>query len=173
MASDAILDKIFENISYMESELANFNPDPMENFASLLVTYSALRDDRELTFISALLSNFSRRLRRREDLREYDIKSLQEEWKKLVPRIGQSLAGIKESYDKSDQVLLIENARELFSCISYFEIHRVFRTGKAVTPSEVNIQSIGEDIERLKMGMVALAERIRESDSERSSQNDE
>lgn len=172
MASDAILDKIFENIPYIESELANFNPDPMESFASFLVVYSTLKNDRELTFIAALVNNFSSRLRRKEHLKEYDLVSLQEEWKKLVPQIGKSLMGIKESYDRSDQVLLIENAKRLFSCISYFEIHRVFRTEKATTPPEISIQStLTQDVEQLKMGMVALIKRIQEI--ERSSRNDE
>jgi len=187
MGSDSAVDRIFENVPYFESRLMDFDPVSFYQLADILVSYSTHVKDRKLLFISSVLTAFSRRLRSREDIKNYDVKSLKEEWEKLVPCIIQTTLKIKESYDSNDQTLIFENVKELFSYISTFETFCLFRIKRISPPSEQEIEvqkeelerlkrgmiAMAEELERLKRGMIAIAEEIRKPTPEESPQNEE
>lgn len=173
MGSDYVVDKVFENVEYFEHNFVNLSFSPLSSLAAFLVRYSAMSEDKELAFISVVLNSFSQRLTGgTDDLSELDIASVKEEWRKFVPDVIRALLEMKDGYDSKNQDLLIESSKKLLSFASKLGVYSVFRAGR-VTPSEQEVQAMKEDIERLKMGLVALAQEMRQLSPQVSSQDEE
>jgi hypothetical protein len=173
MGADPVIDKIFENIALLEPQLMNLEFRPLSSLGAFLVRYSCVSGDRELGFVSVIIDNFSRRFPGRDEMKDLDFASVQEEWKKSVPGVIGTLLVIKESYDSNDIDLQIESMKKLMSYASKFKVYRVFGAERAKPVTGHEIQAMREDIERLKAGMMALVEAVRKSTSQENSNDEE